>query len=167
MKRRTFIIRSKDVINHLVAFLDVQPNEPVLEVAIYEHKKDRGRLQNSLYWVWITIIANELGLTKEDVHEDLKKRLLVPIYERDEPGFSEMIQAVRKVYTMGHKTEAKTMGKQIVKLTSTTGASAKQFTEYLNEIERDMIGKGIVLPHPKDRYYSAMGIRKPENQVTI
>ena len=160
MKRRTFTIRSKKVIKNLTAFLESQPIEPTLEVAVYEHKQDRSILQNSLLWLWITIIADEMGLTKEDVHNDLKKRLLVPIYERDEPGFAAMINAVRKVHTIGHKEEAAAMGKQIVKLTSTTGATVKQFTEYLKEIEKDMTGKGIILPRPEDRYFSAMGIKQ-------
>jgi hypothetical protein len=111
-------------------------------------------------WLWITIIANEQGETKDDVHEYLKKSHLVKIYERDEPDFAAMIQAVRKVYTEGHKVEAKAMEKQIVKMTSTTGATTKQFTEYLKDIEKDMVGKGIILPHPEDRYYSAMGIKQ-------
>ena len=78
MKRRIFTIRSKDVLKRLVEFLEAQPDKPALEVAVYDHKQDRTVLQNSLYWVWITIIANEMGLTKEDTHEDLKKRKLIP-----------------------------------------------------------------------------------------
>jgi hypothetical protein len=114
-----------------------------------------------MLWLWITVVANEWeGWEKNDVHEYFKKTHLVPIYERDEPGFASMINAVRKVYTDGHRVEAKAMEKQIVKMTSTTGATVKQFTEYLKDIEKDMISKGIPLPHPEDRYYSAMGIKK-------
>lgn len=160
MKRRTFIIEHEIIIDNLVDFLRSLPLEPKIEVIVQEQKKDRTLAQNSLLWTWITIIADELGETKEDVHDDLKKRLLVPIYERDEPGFAAMIQAVRKVHTLGHKKDAAAMAKQIVKLTSTTGATVKQFTEYLKEIERDMIGKGISLPHPVDRYFDAMGIKE-------
>jgi len=159
MKRRIFIIQSKASIKPVVDFLNSQPDTLDLEVAIYERKQDRTVLQNSLMWLWITIIANELGLTKEDAHEDLKRRLLVPIYERDDLGFADMINAVRKVHTLGHKVEADKLAKQIIKLTSTTSATTKQFTEYLNEMERDMAGKGIILPHPEDRYNLSMGIK--------
>lgn len=160
MKRRTFTIRSKEVIENLTSFLESLPLEPEIEVIVQEKKKDRSIEQNSLLWVWITIIADEMGLTKEDVHNDLKRRLLVPIFERDEPAFAEMMQSIRKVYTVGHKVEAQKMFDHIVRMTSTTGATVKQFTEYLKDIEKDMTGKGIVLPHPEDRYYSAMGMKE-------
>ena len=159
MKTRTFVIRSDNEINRLNTFLGAQPKEPLIEAIVREHKKDRSVSQNSLMWLWITVISDELGWTKEEVHEDLKRRLLVPIYERDDTGFAAMIQAVRKVHTEGFKADAKAMSAQIIRMTSTTGATVKQFTEYLKEIERDMMSKGISLPHPSDRYYSAMGIK--------
>jgi len=137
-------------------FLEAQPEKPILEVIVKEHKKDRSVAQNRLMWNWITIIANELGMTKEDVHEDFKKRLLVPIYERDDDGYAEMINAIRKIYSDGFKSEALKMHNHIVKLTSTTAATVKEFSEYLNEIEKDSIEKGIILPHPEDMYAEAM-----------
>ena len=155
--KKTFVIRSVDVILRLTEFLKAQSKEPLLEVVVKKHHHDRSIIQNSLYWLWNTVIAEELGMLKEEVHEDLKRRMLVPIYERDDEGYAAMIHAVRKVHTQGFKEDAKALFDQIVKLTSTTNAKVKQFTEYLNEIERDMIGKGIVLPHPEDRYYTAMG----------
>ena len=157
--KKTFTIRSNDVISRLVAFLNAQPKEPLLEVTVKDYKQDRSVAQNSLMWLWITIVADEWGWLKEDVHIYFKRRLLVPIYERDNEGYATMIHAVRRVHTHGFKEEAKTMSDQIVRLTSTTNADVKQFTEYLNEIERDMQSKGIPLPHPDDRYYSAMGIK--------
>ncbi len=158
--KKTFTIRSKDVISRVTAFLEAQPPEPILEVVVKNHQQDRSLLQNSLYWMWNTVISDEWGWSKEDVHIDLKRRLLVPIYERDDTGYAAMIQAVRKVHTQGFVQEAKAMQKEIIKLTSTTNATVKQFTEYLNEIERDMTDKGIALPHPEDKYESAMGIKR-------
>jgi len=157
---KTFVIQSKEVLARLVAYIEAQPAKPLLEVTVKEYHKDRTLAQNRLYWDWVTVISNELGLTKEDEHKDLKKRMLVPIYERDDESYAAMIQAVRKVHKLGHHQEAKDLADKIVDLTSTTDASVKQFTEYLNEIERDMMGKGIALPHPEDRYYTAMGIKQ-------
>jgi hypothetical protein len=48
---------------------------------------------------------------------------------------------------------------QVVKLTSTNDASVEQFTEALGDIEKFYLTLGIVLPHPEDRFYEAMGIR--------
>jgi hypothetical protein len=164
MKQKTFILRDKTVLESLIIFLRSQAETPLLEVVVKEHQKDRSLLQNSLYWRWVTVIANELGLTKEDCHDDLKKRILCRIFERDDPGYNSMIRSIRKLYTKGFKQEAAVMHKQIVKLTSTTSATVKQFAEYLTEIERDMIGKGIYLPHKEDQYYDALMIKQPKEK---
>lgn len=158
MNQKTFIIRDRTVLKHLMAFLEAQPEEPLLEVVVKKHQEDRTIKQNSLMWLWITVIGHELGWTKTDVHFDLRKRLLVPIYERDDEGYAAMINSIRKLYTKGFKQEATTMHNQIVKMTSTTSAKVKQFAEYLTDIERDMAGKGIILPHPEDRYYESLMI---------
>ena len=157
--KKTFVLRSKDVVKRVEAFLKAQPEEPILEVVIKEFQQDRTLAQNSLMWIWITLVSQEWGWTKNEVHKHFKRCMLVPIYERDDKGYAAMIQAVRKVHQEGFKKEAKEMSGEIVKLTSTTKAKVKQFTEYLKEIEREMIGKGIVLPHPED-YRIAMGIKQ-------
>jgi len=157
--QRTFVIRSRDIIKRVSAFLEAQPKKPLLEVIVREHKKKREVIQNSLYWLWLTIIANELGMTKECVHYDLKHRILCRIYERDDIGYAEMIRSIRTVRKSGFFQEYKALVENIVNLTSTTTATVQQFAEYLTEIERDMIDKGISLPHKEDQYYDALMIK--------
>lgn len=132
------------------------PLEPVHEVWIREHKKDRSVAQNSLLWKWLTIIGSELGHSKEDMHEQYKDKFLCQIYERDNPEYAEMIQTLRVIWKSGMQCEAKELRKQIVALTSTTTATVKQFTEYLHSIEHHAASLGINLPHPED-YYEVMG----------
>ena len=48
--------------------------------------------------------------------------------------------------------------------TSTTDADVVQFTEYLKDIEKEMISKGFPLPHPED-YQRAMGIKKQSDKT--
>lgn len=146
MKPKTFLLRSQSL-----------PPSPLMEVIVKPRKVDRSAAQHRLYFLWVTILAGEQGLTKEEIHEDLKKRLLLPIYERDDADFALSLAAVRNVHKAGHKDEAKSLARQIVKLTSTTTATLDQFTEYLNEIEKDSANRGIFLPHPEDRYREAMG----------
>lgn len=157
--KKTFVIRDRDIIARVTSYLEAQPLEPLLEIVVKLHHKDRSLEQQSLMWVWITVVANEWGWTKDEVHEYFKKKHLVKIYERDEEGYSSMIQAVRLIHTKGLKQEAKAMSKEIIRMTSTTAATVKQFTEYLNDIEKEMIGRGFSLPHPSD-YNSTMGIKK-------
>lgn len=117
-------------------------------------------MQNSLMWVWVTTVADEWGWTKNDVHKYFIKMHLVKIYERDEEGYAAMLESVRKVHKSGAREVAKIQADYVLDNTSTTSATVKQFTEYLSDIEKDMISRGFSLPHPSDQYYPAMGIRK-------
>lgn len=155
----TLIIRDFDTREEAALLVKTLPVSPIHRVVVQPHRMDRSAAQNSLYWMWLTIIGNERGETKDDMHLEYKEKFLVYIYERDDPEYAEMIEAVRKVYRAGMKTEAKQLQKQIIELTSTTRANVKQFTEYLNDIERDAFKMDIILPHPKDRYPLAMGKR--------
>lgn len=160
MIQKTFIIRSPEVINSVSEFLKAIPDEPLIEVVIRNHRKDRTAAQNRLLWTWVTLIAEEIGLTKEETHECLKKRLLVPIFERDDVNYAEMINSIRNLYTKGFKQDALSMHKQIARMTSTTSASVKQFAEYLTDIEKDSANKGIILPRPEDLYYDSLMVKK-------
>lgn len=157
MNKQTLIIRNDQIRSRAVHIISGLPLEPVHEIVIREHHKDRSAAANSLYWLWLTIIAAELGETKEDAHQRYKEEILVHIYERDDLEFAEMIQAIRKVAASGMVDEARHLEKQVAKLVSTTTATVHQFTEYLQDIEKDAIGMNIILPHPEDRYYLAMG----------
>ena len=145
------IIISEEHRTRLMTIIKSLPLAPVQEVVIRDHKKDRSAEQNSLLWKWYTLIANELGESKEDVHERYKDKFLVNIYERDCPDFAEMIQSLRAVWTSGMKVEAVALRKKIVSLSSTTTATVAQMTEYLQEIERDAAKMAIMLPHPEER----------------
>lgn len=148
--KKTFVIRSREVKSMVTTFLEAQPLEPLLEVIVHEKKKDRSAEQNRYYWQILTIISDELGLSKNEAHDLYKRKFLIKIFERDHSGFAKMINAIRKVHTEGFKQDAKVMGDQIVKLTSTTSATTKQFSEYLKDILQDAANNGIALPRPED-----------------
>lgn len=160
MKRRVFTIRTEAVIDNLTAFLKSQPLEPILEVTVEEHKKDRTVAQNRLYRLWCSIIADEYGWSEKDIAKHYRKKFLIPIYERDHQGTAEMMQAVRKVYSLKAHKEALQMYDYVAERISTADAKVKQFIEYLRKIELDAAENGIVLPRPEDRYYQAMGTKK-------
>lgn len=129
-------------------------------VTITDHKDIRSGAQNSLYWVWVTRLAGEWGMTKDEVHKMLKGKFLVRIYERDDPeGFGMSVQALRKLWKAGFKEDAQHLMDQIVDLTSTTSASVEQFTEYLDDIDKDALSKGVYLDRPEDTYREAMGLK--------
>lgn len=145
---RSFILRSPEIQARAAEYMRSRPicqDKPV-EVVFRDYAASRSAQQNALMWRWLTIIGNELGESKDAVHELYKDRYLVSIYERDNPEYAEMVQALRAVWQQGMKKEALDLRKRIVALTSTTTATVKQMSEYMNEIERDAVQLGIRLP---------------------
>jgi hypothetical protein len=148
--KQKIIITSEEVRKRVLLIIESLPLEVAHEIEIREYKKDRSKDQNALYWKWLTVIGNELGETKEDVHERYKDKFLVHIYERDCPDYADMIQGLRAVWRHGMEKEALSLKKRVVELTSTSTATVKQMTEYLDSIEHDAASLAIRLPHPDD-----------------
>lgn len=153
------VIRTESDRNRAVEIVSRLNLDKPQEVEIREWKKNRSVAQNSLLWKWLTVIAAELGESKDEVHERYKEKLLVPILRRDDSDFAAMIISVNAVHASGMRAEALALKKEIVRLTSTTQMNVHQFTEYLNDIEIDARNLGIILPHPEDLYNDALGIR--------
>ena len=103
--------------------------------------------QRKLYWKWLTVIGNDLGESKEYYHKYFKKKFLINIYSQEE-DFARMIEAVREVHRKGMKDNAVFLYERIVKMTSITDATVSQMAEYLNAIDNDASGLGIILPRP-------------------
>ncbi|KKU86976.1 MAG: hypothetical protein UY18_C0050G0004 [Microgenomates group bacterium GW2011_GWF2_47_9] len=158
-EQKTIVLKSPEALQSAIDHLIMLPTDQVYEVVIRVHERNRSGAQNSLLWVFYTAIGNQLGETKDAIHLRYKRQFLVPIYTRDDPGYAAMIEAVRKVHLMGHKEDAKALGDEIVRLTSTTTATVKQFAEYLTDIEHDAIDKQLRLPAKDEVYNLAMGVK--------
>lgn len=103
-------------------------------VEIKAYVKSRTKAQNRLYWKWMTIIGNELGYKKNEMHTVYANMYLEPVV-----------------------VEYK--GKRYETTRSTTSLNVREFIEYLNIIEQHAATEhGIRVPHPQDSYYEAMGI---------
>ena len=118
--------------------------------------------QNRLMWMWYTDLENTgqvevAGVTKEEWHEFMKKEFFVAIYERDNQDFAEMMETLRDVYRAGLTNESDNLFRHIVRETSTTKATVKQFCEYLNGIERWCHVRGVVLTTDPEIYSRAFG----------
>jgi hypothetical protein len=48
---------------------------------IEEEKRVRTRSQNSYYWVYLGVIAEETGDNPDDLHEFFKRKLLHPVFK--------------------------------------------------------------------------------------
>ena len=122
------------------------------KVVISENKPDRSAAQNRLYWVYVTIIGQTLGYSKEEMHEAFKLRHLVPIMLRDDEHFNALWERVMQAADDG-------VIKSFVALLSTRNLSLTQFAEYLRDIELFAISMSVTLPAKDDDWYEAMGRR--------
>jgi len=96
-----------------------------VEVSVKEWKNSRSLQQNRLYWEWLTIIGNEIGYTKEELHEVL-------LHE-----FAPVV------------TYTGLNGKPIQKRVRTSAMNTKQMAEYLDAIDRFAAEQSISLPQPE------------------
>ena len=96
-----------------------------VEITISRAKSKRSTLQNALYWVYVTILADELGYTKQEMHDVIKYKFLK--YE--------------KVF---EKT-----GEILMTFGSTTQLSRSDFADLIDELQRWAAESlGVVLPEP-------------------
>lgn len=101
------------------------------DVTIEPHKAKRSLPQNSLLWDWYTIIGNELGYTKDEVH-DLLREMFLPWEEIELKGVKQ------KRLTSTSSDEFKT----------------KHMSQYLDAIDRFAASElGIILPRSSDAAY--------------
>lgn len=100
----------------------------------------RSSQQNRLYWTWVTIIAESLGYTKDELHEIFKNQFITH-------------------YQVMWKGKAMNIPK------STTTLSKSDFVEYMMTIERFAAEEGIELPDPNefDLILNEKTITKNEN----
>ena len=120
------------VISHIKALNVGKP----WSVDIKLYKKNRSLSQNKLYFMWLKCIGDDIGYDSQDLHAIMADKFLPD-----------------EIVEYG--------GKQIKKDKSTSRLNTKEFTEYLEKIDRWAVTEmGIVLPSPDDLIFEAMGYRR-------
>ena len=97
------------------------------ELEIKEYKSNRSIEQNNLYWQWISIIGNDLGYHKNEMHEALLEHFSIP-------------------YTF-KGIDGKVKQKQL----RSSMMSVEQMSDYMNQVQQFANEQGIMLPSPQDR----------------
>ena len=87
------------------------------EITVKKWRKKRSLDQNALYWVWLQVIAKDLGYDTEELHTSFKSMFLT--------DRSKKIPLVR----------------------STTALNTLEFIQYLKKVEKEADELGIILPH--------------------
>lgn len=99
-------------------------------VEIKRYRKKRTVSQNSLLHMWLSCIAQETGNTLEDTKYAYKVKFLP-------------------------KKKLIIFGNEIERPLGTSELDTKQMTDFMNLIEADAAGEGIVLPHPDDLHWDS------------
>jgi len=138
MQKAVFPIQSHADITKAINYMHTNYTQAInegkpLRVVIDQKQDDRSTAQNRLYWMWLGQIERKNGTDKDELHYEFKKKFLIYIYRRDDQDFAEMCHAIAKV-KQSEPDEYETIGKQVIRLCSTTKLSVKQMTEYLGYV---------------------------------
>lgn len=146
MKKRV-IIRDDTLKVRAKAMIDMIPLDVIHEVMIKPHRTSRTAQQNALYWKWNSFIGDELGYTKEEMHDLNRERFGVPLLvEIDPDGFGLVVESVHNIQDPQQRYAAIA---QLGKLVHTPQFDVPTMMAYLNEIDQWSISMGIPLPVPQ------------------
>ena len=150
--KKTLAIKNIIIRNRAVELVRNIPLDEIHEVIVRPYKVDRNLLQNAYYWKILSIIGEELGYTKDELHRQYKGQFLVPImlkYPDDYPDFCEMVAIIQGLRNSDKIKEADKLAVRIVYLVSTTKLKMKHFTEYTTDIKHHAASLDIRLPAPE------------------
>lgn len=126
MTAKRFILRNADVVATALNFIraiNINPDE-LVEVVVKPYKRNRSLEQNDTYWMIITDIGNELGYTKNDMHEFFMREYLPP----------------RSIEVNG----------KVIEAYSTRELKVGEMKDYLDRIIQWAAEHGIQHRHPED-----------------
>ncbi len=70
------INNQKDFLKYLKQFVPINKDFTEVEILVKKRKSKRSLEQNRLWWVYMTILANETGMMKDAMHEVCKYKFL-------------------------------------------------------------------------------------------
>ena len=122
MKRFTLTAENRaEVIPRIGEYLRALNCESPQNVVVDDRKESRRSCQNRLYWKWVSIIGDEVGYERQDMHDLL-------------------------VYDILGMTTKTIHGKEIEALPSTHDMKVGDFSDYMERVSRFAANLGIRLP---------------------
>ncbi|MCB8770160.1 recombination protein NinB [Acinetobacter soli] len=156
MKAQTFVIKSFSDVQRVYAYLGQHHGAAAgdgkpLVVTIKPQSAKRSLNQNALYWDWMQEIQNKTGQDKEDCHFEFKKKFLIHIIRRDDEEYAEMCHAITML-KQSESEQYEAVANGVIRETSTTRLSTKQFSEYMGLIQAYAAKElGVFLRSPDDQ----------------
>lgn len=99
-----------------------------MRVDVKRYYKKRTIDQNSLYWSWLEILANEFGNNREEMHDALKMKIM---------GATTVNLAGEIIHLPPNSRHLET----------------KTFSEYMDKVYALALEYGIILPQPNEKAY--------------
>lgn len=126
------IIDSKEKRRQAAEYVARLLSSPVHSVEIKPYKRNRSQAQNRTMWMWYGTLADHLGCTAEDVHEQMKIRVL---------GVEKKVVA----------------GQALIMPRSTTDLDVDGMSRFMEAIEVLAAELEVTLPMPDDYKYARYG----------
>jgi hypothetical protein len=121
-----------------------------VEIIVKRKKKKRNNNQNSLYWLWIAILAAEIGLTKEQLHDLVKYKFLLKKVHLVNGCICELQGDFYVDIKSGELIEGTV--KEIELIRSTTELSVSEFAEFMTDFKQwAMDFFNVHLPDPNEQ----------------
>jgi hypothetical protein len=100
-------------------------------------EQELNAVQNRLRWLWVTDIAKEMGLSKDECNQFLKERFLLPIFVRDNEEWYLTIKAIKILSYEGNEDASLHLHRFVTdeKRLSLLDATVSQGTEFLDEVK--------------------------------
>ncbi|TBG37133.1 hypothetical protein ELG78_09140 [Rhizobium leguminosarum] len=129
-----FIIDSREKRQEAANFVARLPASPLYSIEIKPYKKNRSLAQNRTMWMWYNVLADHLGCEPDDVHDQMKVRVL---------GVERKIVA----------------GQALILPRSTTDLDTTAMARFMEAIEALAAELEVKLPIPDDYRYAMEGGR--------
>lgn len=136
------------------ALYERMPKDGTWQVTFEEVTNDRTLAQNRLAFMWYKELAKQRGTDPGYERNFCKLRYGCPIMAADDEEFAAAFNDV--ILKLPYRKQINAMEYlEVTRLMDTT-----QFTQYLNDIEREASEHGYILTHPDDVYERAMGVKR-------
>lgn len=123
------ICRESDKNAAIAAIRDMDLSKPK-QVEIRNVRKTRTLDQSALYWEWVSILADEFGNDKEEMHNALKIKILGP----------DLVNISGEIVYVPPKSRDK---------------NTKDFSDYMDKVMAFALEYGIRLPTPEDMKWAS------------
>ncbi len=130
------VLYNERVRQFVVDRISTLPADGTICVEIRKAEENRSVAQNRLMWRWFGEFAEETGYTKHEAHDVFCREIL---------GV-DVVRSLR--------------GELVERVKGTSGLTVAEMANFLDEVDMLSTEHGVLLTHPEDLWFKAMGYGK-------